>query len=181
MVGPVVKIDPASLPDRLNINWLGSCSYDDLPERLATWDVGIMPFALNESTRFISPTKTPEFLAAGLPVVSTGIIDVVRAYGQYGLVEIASTAPLFASAIDRCLKLDRQSWLDEVDRHLSTSSWNATWAAMSQLMIEALEPSSWEGRAAARLPRSEVDASALSRRGVVTSVHGPHGHALNGA
>jgi len=71
MIGPVVKIDPASLPQRQNIHWLGSKSYDELPAYLSGWDVGFMPFALNEATRYISPTKTPEFLAAGLPVVST--------------------------------------------------------------------------------------------------------------
>ena len=71
MVGPVVKIDPDSLPRRPNIHWLGQKSYDELPSYLAGWDVAIMPFALNESTRFISPTKTLEYLAAGKPVVST--------------------------------------------------------------------------------------------------------------
>src|SRR5215204_3870526 len=91
MIGPVVKIDPATLPQRANIHWLGGKSYSDLPRYLSGWDVGFMPFALNESTRFISPTKTPEFLAAGVPVVSTPITDVVRPYGEKGLVEIAKT------------------------------------------------------------------------------------------
>src|SRR3712207_4223372 len=88
MIGPVVKIDPNSLPQRPNIHWLGGKSYADLPRYLFGWDVGFMPFALNEATRFISPTKKPEFLAAGVPVVSTPINDVVRPYGEKGLVEI---------------------------------------------------------------------------------------------
>ena len=100
MIGPVVKIDPATLPRRANIHWLGGKSYEDLPRYLAGWDVGFMPFALNESTRFISPTKTPEFLAAGVPVVSTPITDVVRPYGEKGLVEIAET-PLEVGAQGR--------------------------------------------------------------------------------
>ena len=91
IIGPVVKIDAGTLPQRSNIHWGGPCAYADLPQQIGAWDVGIMPFALNEATRFISPTKTPEFLAAGVPVVSTPIIDVVRSYGSQGLVEIAST------------------------------------------------------------------------------------------
>ena len=91
MIGPVVKIDPAILPQRPNIHWLGGKSYNELPHYLSGWDVGFMPFALNEATKFISPTKTPEFLAAGVPVVSTPITDVVRPYGEKGLVEIART------------------------------------------------------------------------------------------
>ena len=82
MLGPVVKIDPADLPRLPNIHWLGGKTYDELPAYLAGWDVGFMPFALNEATRYISPTKTPEFLAAGMPVVSTPITDVVRPYGE---------------------------------------------------------------------------------------------------
>lgn len=89
MIGPVVTIDPADLPRRPNIHWLGSKSYAELPTYMASRDMGWMPFALNEATRYISPTKTPEFLAAGLPVVSTAIVDVVRSYGAQGLVQIA--------------------------------------------------------------------------------------------
>src|SRR6185312_9044694 len=76
MVGPVVKIDPAKLPQRANIHWLGQQPYELLPQLVAGWDVCLMPFALNESTRFISPTKTLEYMAAGKPVVSTAIDDV---------------------------------------------------------------------------------------------------------
>ena len=79
------------LPRRANIHWLGMKDYADLPKYFAGWDAGIMPFALNDSTRFISPTKTPEYLAAGLPVVSTRIRDVVRPYGELGLVHIRAT------------------------------------------------------------------------------------------
>ena len=92
LLGPVVKIDEASLPQAPNLHWLGSKDYRALPEYLSGWDVAFMPFARNEATRFISPTKTPEFLAAGIPVVSTPITDVVQPYGAEGLVEIAGTA-----------------------------------------------------------------------------------------
>ena len=78
MIGPVVKIDPARCPGTRNIHYLGGKSYKELPAYMAGWDAAILPFAHNESTRFISPTKTPEYLAAGKPVVSTSITDVVR-------------------------------------------------------------------------------------------------------
>jgi UDP-galactopyranose mutase len=142
MVGPVVKIEEASLPRLPNLHWLGGRKYTELPAYLAGWDAGFMPFARNESTRFISPTKTPEFLAAGLPVVSTPITDVVRDWGPQGngLVEIAGDAPGFAQALDRILAEDaaaRRAWLARVDRALSLQSWDATWAAMAALMEDA--------------------------------------------
>ena len=91
MVGPVVKISEDELPKRPNICYLGGKTYDQLPAYLSGWDVALMPFAMNESTQFISPTKTPEYLAGGKPVVSTPIKDVVRHYGQLEGVKIAST------------------------------------------------------------------------------------------
>jgi glycosyltransferase involved in cell wall biosynthesis len=138
MIGPVVKIDPAGLPRLSNIHWLGSKSYKQLPQYLAGWDVGFMPFALNEATRFISPTKTPEFLAAGVPVVSTPITDVVRPYGEKGLVEIAVTPVEVIEKVELLMQRPRAPWLRRVDRHLATGSWDKTWAAMHRLMIEAL-------------------------------------------
>ena len=130
VIGPVVKIDTSILPKLPNINWAGPCHYANLPERLANWDVGIMPFALNEATRFISPTKTPEFLAAGLPVVSTPIVDVVRGYGEAGLVKIASTAEEFVQEIEALSSGSRLDWLRNVDARLATDSWDATWHGM---------------------------------------------------
>ncbi len=138
MIGPVVKIDPASLPQRANVHWLGGKSYAELPDYLASWDVGIMPFAINESTRFISPTKTPEFLAAGVPVVSTAIRDVVQPYGEKGLVEIASDAEGFVDAAERLLKANREALFAKVDRHLKQLSWDKTWAGMDALIGEAV-------------------------------------------
>jgi len=131
MIGPVVKIDPDTLPRRDNIHWLGGKSYADLPAHLAHWDIGWMPFAINESTAFISPTKTPEFLAAGLPVVSTAITDVVSPYGDEGLVEIAATPEDTVAAIRRLLAAERTPWLARVDAKLAQGSWDRTWAGMA--------------------------------------------------
>lgn len=136
LIGPVVKIDPADLPRRPNLHYLGPKDYAALPAYVAGWDVAIMPFAINEATRFISPTKTPEFLAAGRPVVSTPILDVAREYGETGLVAIAGTVPAFEAAVAAALDpaWNRGPWLDTVDRALTLTSWDATWERMMELI-----------------------------------------------
>ena len=138
LIGPVVKIDPASLPEAPNIHYLGMKSYQELPSYIAHWDAAMMPFALNESTRFISPTKTPEFLAAGRAVVSTPIRDVVCPYGELGLVRIAETADGFANAL-RDGTTDRKDpeWLRKVDHFLADLSWDHTWSRMAALEFAA--------------------------------------------
>ncbi|HYY97155.1 MAG TPA: glycosyltransferase family 1 protein [Pyrinomonadaceae bacterium] len=138
MIGPVVKIDPAALPRRANIHYLGMKSYGELPAYLSGWDVALLPFARNESTRFISPTKTPEYLAAGRPVVSTSIRDVARPYGQEGLVRIADTAEEFVEACEAALAEDAGARQDKVDAFLSQTSWDGTWASMSALIDGAV-------------------------------------------
>jgi UDP-galactopyranose mutase len=133
MVGPVVKIDPASLPRRPNIHYLGQKGYADLPRYLSGWDVALMPFAMNESTRFISPTKTPEYLAAGRPVVSTPIVDVVSGYS--GLVGIASTPKDFVREAEAALRRRADpGWLEAVDRKLADMSWDETTDRMRELI-----------------------------------------------
>jgi UDP-galactopyranose mutase len=102
MLGPVAKIDPAELPRLDNVHYLGMKKYEELPSYLAGWDAAILPFARNDATRFISPTKTPEYLAAGCPVVSTSIRDVVRPYGILGLVHIADDPDSFVKALAVC-------------------------------------------------------------------------------
>jgi UDP-galactopyranose mutase len=136
MVGPVVKISPEDLPSRPNIHYLGGKDYNQLPNYLAGWDVALLPFAINESTRFISPTKTPEYLAAGKPVVSTPIRDVVRPYGEMKLVQIARTGAEFVEAIEAALnqREDSSEWLLKVDQFLSQNSWDQTWMRMMQMI-----------------------------------------------
>jgi UDP-galactopyranose mutase len=141
MLGPVVKISEDDLPRRPNIHYLGGKTYEQLPAYLSGWDVALMPFAMNESTEFISPTKTPEYLAGGKPVVSTPIRDVVRHYGHLEGVGIASSPDEFVAACERALKLaqDRESgWLAEADLMLSATSWDTTQARMAGLIGEIL-------------------------------------------
>ena len=135
IIGPVVKIDHDSLPKHKNIHYLGSKKYEQLPEYLAGWDIALLLFARNESTRFISPTKTPEYLAAGKPVISTSITDVVRPYGELKLVEIADTADEFIAAAEKIMTdSSRSEWLARVDIFLQDISWDKTWAQMSDLI-----------------------------------------------
>lgn len=139
IVGPVVKIDPASLPQAANIHYLGGKPYGELPAYIANWDVAVMPFARNAATRFISPTKTPEYLAGGKPVVSTPVIDVVRRWGHLEAVRIAETPAGFVAEAGAALALPAsgRSWLAAVDCELAEISWDRTWAQMATLVAQA--------------------------------------------
>lgn len=168
MIGPVVKIDPTSLPRRRNIHYLGGKSYQELPAYVAGWDVAMLTFAINEATRFISPTKTPEYLAAGKPVVSTPIRDVIRPYGQQGLVKIAATADEFITAAEELLsgEFDRAAWLEQVDEMLSQTSWDQTWQRMNQLIeatVSSRYPALEEEEEAADAPLAAVSQTANAR------------------
>lgn len=139
MIGPVVKIDAARLPRRANIHWLGSRGYPELPAYLRGWDVALMPFAMNEATRYISPTKTPEYLAGGKPVVSTPIADVVADYGRLEAVGIAGTPDTFVVACEKALALPAGgSWQRAADAQLAGTSWDQTQSAMSALIATAI-------------------------------------------
>lgn len=136
LIGPVVKIDPATLPKNQNIHYLGSKTYDELPEYLSGWSIALIPFLLNESTQFISPTKTPEYLSAGKPVVSTAIRDVVNPYGRQNLVSIATDSEDFIVEIEKLLsRLDNGEWLARVDEFLLDNSWDNTATSMINLML----------------------------------------------
>ena len=143
IVGPVVKIDTAELPVRANIHYLGGKKYEELPAYLGGWDVALMPFAINDSTKFISPTKTPEYLAGGRPVVSTPITDVIRHYGDLDGVFIAGSPEEFVAACEQALALSREGeWLSQVDLKLANLSWDITFARMSGLIAETIEAES---------------------------------------
>lgn len=138
LIGPVVKIDPAALPQAANIHYIGGRKYEELPDYISGWDIAMIPFAMNESTKFISPTKTPEYLAAGKPVISTPIKDVVSPYGDNKLVHIVSNADEFIKAAENELKKKRKAaWLKKVDDFLAFNSWDKTWSSMVR-HIEAI-------------------------------------------
>jgi glycosyltransferase involved in cell wall biosynthesis len=137
MIGPIVKIDAADLPRRPNIHYLGSKSYAELPRYISGWDVALLLFARNDATRFISPTKTPEYLAAGKPVVSTSIRDVVTPYGDQGLVYIADTVPDMVRACNAALREPQAARQSRADAFLRHMSWDATWQRADALLAAA--------------------------------------------
>lgn len=135
IIGPVVKINPDDLPQAHNIHYLGPKTYTELPQYIAHWDIALILFALNESTEFISPTKTPEYLAAGKPVISTPIKDVVQPYGNAGLVQIVNDADSFIAAAAKILDdTEKEHWLSMVDHFLENDSWDHTFNRMNALI-----------------------------------------------
>ena len=137
LIGPIVKISTSDIPALRNIYWLGPKPYAQLPAYLGGWDVAIMPFAHNDATAFISPTKTPEYLAGGRPVVSTAIRDVVKPYGEKELARIADTPRDFVAAIEAALVEDRRAAQAAADAFLAGISWDRTWCEMDELASRA--------------------------------------------
>ena len=148
MIGPVVKISESDLPRRYNIHYLGMQPYEKLPAFLAGWNAAMMPFALNDATKFISPTKTPEYLSAGLGVVSTPITDVVTPYGEMGLVHIASTAREFVAGLEAVMGQDAEQRAERAGEFLKQNSWDKTFAAMSDLIDGVIAGPQPKGEAA---------------------------------
>ena len=148
MIGPVLKISESDLPRHDNIHYLGQKKYEELPNYIGGWDAAMMPFALNESTKFISPTKTPEYLAAGRAVVSTPIRDVVTPYGEAGLVHIASTPEQFVAALELAMNEDREERMTQVREFMREMSWDKTQSEMSELINSVIEAKSAKATAA---------------------------------
>lgn len=128
MAGPFAKINPDDLPGHANIHWLGQQKYEDLPALVKGFDVCLMPFALNEATKYINPTKTLEYMAAGKPVVSTAIADVVRNFTP--IVQVANSSGEFVDAVERAWRTPDAALIAEGIRRAEGSSWDATVAFM---------------------------------------------------
>jgi len=157
MIGPVVKIAPEVLPHRPNIHWLGSRKYEVLPHYIRGWDVAILPFARNASTQFISPTKTPEYLASGKPVVSTSVRDVVYPYGAQEIVRIADTPDAFCRAVDAAVAEDGARRMAAADRLIRRMTWDRTWAEMQQRITDIIGERDVTTSASALRPTAAAD------------------------
>jgi hypothetical protein len=145
LVGPVVKIAEGDLPKAANIHYMGQRTYEELPKFLAGWDVCLLPFALNESTKFISPTKVLEYMAAELPSVSTPITDVKVPYGD--VVAIAEGPQEYIAACDRMLALSEQEKAELAGRVraiVARTSWDNTAAQMHHLIQTTVPGNKWE-------------------------------------
>lgn len=183
MVGPVVKIDPQSLPKRPNIHYFGQQQYADLPRHLAGWDVCLLPFARNESTRFISPTKTLEYMAARKPIVSTPITDVAEPYGH--IVYLGDNPDTFIAACDAALQAsaeDNERRFTAMDQVLARTSWDTTARMMSSEIERVLHTGPRNGRttkrsaASSRTPATATNGTASTGNGSVVVIGaGPTG------
>jgi UDP-galactopyranose mutase len=158
MVGPMVKVDPSEFPRRDNIHYLGSRCYADLPAYIAGWDVAVVPFARNDATRYISPTKTPEYLAAGRPVVCTSIKDVVHPYVDLGLARVADDPVSFVEAAEAAMREDAAARIRATDTFLASMSWDATWATMIELIEDVVNERAESGATALKTRWKEAAA-----------------------
>lgn len=136
MVGPVVKVDPRDLPKAPNIHWLGSRSYDVLPNYVRAFDVCLMPFALNDATEFINPTKTLEYMAAAKPIVSTAVADVVHNFTP--VVNVALTAAEFVQAVASDARQPDAAFITEGVSMARASSWESIVSSMNDLLLSSL-------------------------------------------
>ncbi len=164
MVGPTVKIDPATLPRRPNIHYMGQQSYDRLPAYLSGWDVCLLPFARNDATRFISPTKTLEYMAAERPIVGTPIADVVNAYSH--IVYVAESPDAFVAGCEQALAAspeERAARTAAAREVLARTSWDETVACMERLIEDTLSA------------RARTNVAALQERSVLVIGAGPTG------
>ncbi|MEX0742513.1 MAG: NAD(P)-binding protein, partial [Phycisphaeraceae bacterium] len=180
MVGPTVKIDPATLPRHGNIHYFGQQPYERLPSFLAGWDVCLLPFAMNRATRFISPTKTLEYMAAERMIVSTPIRDVAEPYGH--VVYLASTARDFVAQCETALEAsetERRKRLDRMAEVLSGTSWASTVKKMDDLVSRAIDRkaaiASDEDDAALKYPKAAAAESSAPQAPVVVIGAGPTG------
>jgi UDP-galactopyranose mutase len=180
LVGPIVKIDPASLPQRQNVHYLGQQSYKALPHFLAGWDVCLLPFALNEATRFISPTKVLEYMAAELPIVSTAIRDVEQPYGN--IVAIGHDHNEFIAHCEAALAQTQEqsaAMASTMRAVVENTSWDSTADRMQELMAHTPP-----GGKAARLAGKAAEGDAAARAdapGKVNSLRTSPGSQLYGS
>ena len=136
MIGPWTKVEPTSFPRRDNLHWLGGRDYSDLPRYAKGFDVCIMPFAMNEATRFINPTKALEYMATGRPIVSTPVEDVVAQFSS--VITIANDAAAFADACERAAVQPESLQIERGVALAQQNSWESIVARLEQHIEEAL-------------------------------------------
>jgi len=136
MVGPVVKVDPSELPQAPNIHWLGQRQYAELPAHVKGFDVCLMPFALNEATEYINPTKTLEYMAAGKPIVSTAVSDVVHNFTP--VVAVARSPEEFVAAVRSAIEAPSAEMIARGLEQARANSWESIVARMERIIRDAM-------------------------------------------
>lgn len=141
VIGPLVKVEAETLFKRTNIHYLGRKDFHALPLYFAGWDCAILPFKQHSHVNAINPSKIPEYLAAGKPVVSTALPDIVSSFGDAGLVYVADSAQNFVTLVEKAM-LNKQrdlEWLERVDSYLAQTSWDMTFKKMAALERKVIE------------------------------------------
>jgi glycosyltransferase involved in cell wall biosynthesis len=138
MAGPLAKVEREQLPDRPNIHWLGQRDYAELPSLVKGFDVCLMPFALNDATRYINPTKTLEYMAAGKPIVSTAVPDVVRNFTP--VVDVAQSSDAFLEAVDWAWRRPDPQLIEQGLERARCASWDSTVDSMERDIERTLAP-----------------------------------------
>jgi glycosyltransferase involved in cell wall biosynthesis len=159
MIGPFAKVDPRELPQASNIKWLGQRNYADLPNYVKAFDVCLMPFALNEATEYINPTKTLEYMAAGKPIVSTAVADVVRNFTP--IVRIARSPEEFVAAVSGAAVDTDETLRAAGIKRAASASWEAIVERMREIIGEAVSTSAAEETTQ---PSSVIDGSPAQRQ-----------------
>ncbi len=140
-LGPLVNVDIDAIPNFHNVHYLGLKRYDELPAYVTNWNVGMVPFVHNDSTRFVNPASPLEYLAAGIPVVSTPVIDVLRIYGNKNLVQVAGAADHFVRVVEQELnREDTSEWEGTAQIFLEGRSWDKTWGEITGLVFQSMQP-----------------------------------------
>ena len=153
MVGPTAKVNPDELPSAANIHWLGQRDYEELPRYVKAFDVCLMPFALNEATEYINPTKTLEYMAAGKPIVSTAVADVVRNFSP--VVTVANNHEEFVNAVIRDMSSPDSQRIEDGIAMAAGSSWESIVTRMRQLIIDAVDDGAF-GNLSASIPTANT-------------------------
>jgi glycosyltransferase involved in cell wall biosynthesis len=165
MVGPVVKVDPRELPQAQNIHWLGQRRYEELPAHVKGFDVCLMPFALNDATEYINPTKTLEYMAAGKPIVSTAVSDVVHNFTP--VVAIARSQAEFAEAVRSAIEEPDESLIALGLEQARSNSWESIVARMERIIADAVRSREARAARAARPELSRVERPAVRSRALM--------------
>jgi glycosyltransferase involved in cell wall biosynthesis len=136
VIGPACKVDPADFPQRPNLCWMGGREYSQLPAYAKAFDVCLMPFALNEATEYINPTKALEYMATGTPIVSSAVPDVVSNFSE--VVAVADSHDEFIAACRRALEAPNTERLQQGLQMAAANTWEAIVAKMEKHIEHAL-------------------------------------------
>ncbi len=147
IIGPAIKVDPDQFPQRPNLHWLGGREYKDLPAYGKGFDVCLMPFAMNEHTQFINPTKSLEYMATGREIISSAVPDVISNFGA--VVKVAHSHDEFIQLCRQAVERPDQKAIERGLKMASENSWESIVNKLEQHVRDVLVRNNNEVLAAA--------------------------------